>query len=55
MPGDEVESLNNEQVISIENALDKFNWHMNKQGISVGGHTSISGLADEICSWANVA
>lgn len=55
MPGDEVENLNNEQVISIENALDKFNWHMNKQGISVGGHTSISGLADEICSWANVA
>ncbi|WP_332405602.1 hypothetical protein [Vibrio metschnikovii] len=55
MPGDEVEKLDKEQVISIENALDKFDWHMNKQGISVGGHTSISGLADEICSWANVA
>ncbi|EIV8469467.1 hypothetical protein V6457_004376 [Vibrio vulnificus] len=55
MPGDEVEKLNKEQVISIENTLDKFDWHMNKQGISVGGHTSVSGLADEICSWANVA
>ncbi|AYO04206.1 hypothetical protein ACPSLY_07000 [Vibrio parahaemolyticus] len=55
MPGDEVEKLDKEQVISIENTLDKFDWHMNKQGISVGGHTSVSGLADEICSWANVA
>ncbi len=55
MPGDEVEKLNKEQIISIENTLDKFDWHMNKQGISVGGHTSVSGLADEICSWANVA
>ncbi|EGR2325610.1 hypothetical protein R5M54_004526 [Vibrio alginolyticus] len=55
MPGDEVEKLNKEQIVSIENTLDKFDWHMNKQGISVGGHTSVSGLADEICSWANVA
>lgn len=55
MPGDEVEKLSKEQVISIDNSLDKFRWHMNKQGISVGGHTSVSGLADEICSWANVA
>ncbi|HCZ9033974.1 hypothetical protein HUO05_03570 [Vibrio alginolyticus] len=55
MPGDEIEKLNKEQVISIENTLDKFDWHMNKQGISVGGHSSVSALADEICSWANVA
>ncbi|KZK67406.1 hypothetical protein A1L58_03520 [Shewanella baltica] len=55
MPGDEVDKLSKEQVISIDNSLDKFRWHMNKQGISVGGHTSVSGLADEICSWANVA
>ncbi|MUK79070.1 hypothetical protein GNP84_19520 [Aliivibrio fischeri] len=54
-PGDELNKLNKEQIITIENTLDKFDWHMNKQGISVGSHTSIGGLADEICSWANIA
>lgn len=54
-PGDEIDKLSSEQIISIENTLDKFDWHMNKQGISVGSHTSVSGLAEEICSWANVA
>lgn len=54
-PGDEIEKLRPEQIISIENTLDKFDWHMNKQGISVNSHTSISGLAEEICTWADVA
>lgn len=55
MPGDELSKLKNEQIITIENTLDKFEWHMKKQGISIGSHTSIGGLADEICTWAEVA
>lgn len=55
LPGDEEKKLNKEQVVSIENSIDKFNWHMKKQQILVGGHDTISGLADEICSWADVA
>jgi hypothetical protein len=54
-PGNDIETLEREQIDSIESALDKFDWYMNKQGIAVGSHTTISGLADEICSWANVA
>ncbi|MGY5450987.1 hypothetical protein ACVFI8_08620 [Agarivorans sp. MS3-6] len=55
MPGDELDKLKSDQIISVENTLDRFDWHMKKQGIAVEGHTSVSGLADEICKWAGVA
>lgn len=51
-PGDELDKLESEQIISIENVLDKFDWHMTKQKITIGSHTTISGLAQEITEWA---
>ncbi len=54
-PACEVETLKKEQIIRIENTLDKFDWHMTKQGIAVGSHTTVEGLASEIYDWARVA
>lgn len=54
-PGDELNKLKKEQVITIENTLDRFDWHMSKQGIAVGSHTTVEGLAGEVYEWACVA
>jgi hypothetical protein len=54
-PGSQIDTLKPEQVSSIESILDKFDWHMTKQGIAVGSHMEISGLAQEIFEWSKVA
>lgn len=54
-PGDELNKLPPAQTTLIENVMDKFDWHMTKQGIKVESHTSYSGLAEEIYKWAKVA
>lgn len=54
-PDDEINKVSREQNILIENIMDKFDWHMSKQGIKVGTHTTFSGLAEEIYGWAKVA
>lgn len=54
-PGSELSKLKKEQVISIENTLDRFDWHMTKHGLVVRSHTEIHGLADEVLDWAGIA
>lgn len=54
-PGDELNKLKQEQVISIENTLDRFDWHMTKHGLVVRSHTEVAGLADEVIDWASDA
>jgi len=54
-PGNELNKVSQEQTILIDNIMDKFDWHMKKQGIKVGSHTTFNGLAEEIYDWAKVA
>ncbi|OQX34043.1 MAG: hypothetical protein B0D91_13170 [Oceanospirillales bacterium LUC14_002_19_P2] len=54
-PGDELKHLPREQADQIEDKLDKFDWYMSQQGIYLGSHVEVGGLAEEIQHWANAA
>ncbi len=54
-PDDRINTLGTQKVDSINTILDTFSWHMNKHGVTVGSHTEINGLAEEIAKWSHAA